>query len=51
MNSVTIDCCRGCPDRTVEPNCHLECEKYLQAKARRAKVMEKRKEHIERRRK
>lgn len=22
--------CKGCPDRTVEPNCHTNCEKYLE---------------------
>ncbi len=21
--------CKGCPDRTVEPNCHMTCEKYI----------------------
>lgn len=21
--------CKGCPDRTVEPNCHMTCEDYL----------------------
>lgn len=21
--------CLGCPDRTVEPNCHMTCEGYL----------------------
>lgn len=20
--------CKDCPDRTVEPNCHTDCEKY-----------------------
>lgn len=21
--------CRGCSDRTIEPNCHMTCERYL----------------------
>ena len=24
--------CYGCPDRTIEPNCHTTCEKYIKAK-------------------
>lgn len=40
--------CKGCKDRTVEPNCHMTCEKYLdqiklyeQKKAVRAEIREK----------
>ena len=29
MTGVT--CCKDCPDRTVEPNCHTDCERYLKA--------------------
>ena len=28
MGSV-IKCCRKCKDRTIEPNCHMVCEKYI----------------------
>lgn len=21
--------CKGCTDRTIEPNCHMTCERYL----------------------
>jgi hypothetical protein len=27
-----INCCYNCPDRTIEPNCHTSCEKYLSQK-------------------
>lgn len=30
----TISCCKDCPDRTVEPNCHMTCEAYLESKAK-----------------
>ena len=23
------DTCMNCPDRTIEPNCHMTCESYL----------------------
>lgn len=22
--------CKNCPDRTIEPNCHTTCKKYLE---------------------
>ena len=25
--------CKDCPDRTVEPNCHTTCAKYLEYRA------------------
>lgn len=25
-------CCYNCPDRTIEPNCHTTCERYLKDK-------------------
>ena len=28
---MSIKVCKGCQDRTVEPNCHMECERYLKA--------------------
>ena len=21
--------CKGCPDRSVSPNCHMSCERYI----------------------
>ena len=27
--------CKGCPDRTVEPNCHMTCDKYRAYQAAR----------------
>ena len=27
--------CKDCPDRTVEPNCHMTCGKYLAYQAAR----------------
>lgn len=33
MGKLKISCCKDCKDRVVEPNCHMTCEKYLQAKA------------------
>lgn len=27
-----ITCCKDCPDRQADPNCHGFCEKYLQQK-------------------
>lgn len=24
--------CKGCKDRTVEPNCHMTCQKFLEQK-------------------
>lgn len=25
--------CKGCPDRTVEPNCHVTCPRYQSYRA------------------
>lgn len=30
---MRITCCKDCPDRTVEPNCHITCPRYLKARA------------------
>lgn len=30
--------CKDCRDRTIEPNCHMTCEKYLKAKEKMAGV-------------
>lgn len=24
-----FESCEGCPDRTIEPNCHITCEGYI----------------------
>lgn len=34
----TISCCKDCPDRTVEPNCHMTCEAYLTEKAESERI-------------
>lgn len=28
---MQITCCRGCADRCAEPNCHITCERYIEA--------------------
>lgn len=28
---MSIKCCKGCEERTIEPNCHMTCERYLEA--------------------
>lgn len=33
MSAFRNSPCKDCKDRTVEPNCHTTCEKYLEAKA------------------
>lgn len=32
--------CKDCPDRVVEPNCHMTCEKYLAYRAKIDKAFE-----------
>lgn len=32
--------CKDCPDRTVMPNCHDRCEKYLKAKEEQNRLRE-----------
>ena len=34
--------CEGCPDRTVSPNCHTTCEKYLSYAAYRERIRQAR---------
>ena len=34
--------CKGCPNRTVEPNCHMTCETYLAFRAERDRVIQER---------
>ncbi len=36
--AMKITCCKGCEDRTVEPNCHVTCERYLEALADRRSI-------------
>lgn len=36
--------CEGCPDRTVEPNCHMSCEGYTFRKNRIEKFTQVKKE-------
>lgn len=35
--------CINCEDRTVEPNCHTDCFKYLQFKERRQVIKDEKK--------
>lgn len=37
-----INVCKDCPYRTVEPNCHTTCERYLAAKAQLGEANKKR---------
>ncbi len=30
--------CKGCPDRTVEPNCHKTCEGYIFRQKRQEEI-------------
>ena len=30
--------CKDCPDRTVEPNCHMTCEFHLERVAKTEKI-------------
>lgn len=32
--------CKGCPDRTIEPNCHTVCRGYLYRAERAKKIRE-----------
>lgn len=32
--------CKNCKDRTVEPNCHITCQKYIEFKKKRDKDLE-----------
>ena len=41
MVGSVIRCCKGCNDRTVEPNCHMTCETYLEQKEKQKEVCEK----------
>ena len=34
--------CQGCEDRTVEPNCHMTCEKFLKYDAMNKKLQKER---------
>lgn len=29
MDDIKYHTCQDCPDRTIEPNCHMTCEGYL----------------------
>ena len=42
--------CLGCEDRTIEPNCHMRCEKYIefQEEMKRANEVQKMMELVDR---
>ena len=35
-------CCKNCPDRTIEPNCHTTCERYLAVRAEQYETKKRR---------
>lgn len=39
---MMIKCCKGCEERTVEPNCHMTCERYLEAVEEADRIREER---------
>lgn len=40
--TIKITCCKDCEDRTIEPNCHDTCERYLGEKAEMHRIRDKR---------
>ena len=36
-----VRCCKNCTDRTVQPNCHMTCQKYLDQSAKQREVNKK----------
>lgn len=41
MIGSIIRCCRGCEDRSITPNCHMTCEKYIRQKELQQEVNKK----------
>lgn len=39
--------CKDCPDRSVEPNCHMTCEFYLDRLNKHAEEVHERKKEVE----
>ena len=39
--------CKDCPDRTIEPNCHENCEGYNYRKSENEKLYEERKKRCD----
>lgn len=39
--------CKGCPDRVVEPNCHMTCERYKEFQAYRQAIIDSRRDEQE----
>ena len=37
--------CKDCPDRTVEPNCHMTCEYHLKREERQVIIRKARKKN------
>ncbi len=42
-----FETCQNCPDRTVEPNCHMTCEGYLFRSEKAEKVRRERYERLQ----
>ena len=38
--------CKDCPDRQIEPNCHMHCEGYLCRTKRSKEISEKKKQEV-----
>lgn len=39
--------CKDCPDRVVEPNCHMTCERYKEFQTYRQAIIDSRKNERE----
>lgn len=39
--------CKDCPDRVVEPNCHMTCERYKEFQAYRQAIIDGRRDERE----
>lgn len=42
-----FESCEGCPDRTIEPNCHITCEGYIFRLEKIAKLRESRRKDFD----
>ena len=39
--------CKGCPDRSIHPNCHTSCEGYLHRVERQEAINKKRRQEAD----
>lgn len=47
LDDIKFRTCQNCPDRSVEPNCHMTCEGYLFRCEKLKKAKEGREDTIE----